>query len=162
MKVFTLVKDENSHPQLKSIWEQENNRLDMECDALDAIAWIDQFFYMTELVDEELLLVALDKWGKLLGIYPVSKGNCESCDFNLQEMATFLLLIGAKKFFTVHNHPSCYRAEPSEADISTGTHIKIVGELLTMEHLGDYVIAKDNVVWFQGKEKEEYSWEEIH
>lgn len=162
MKVFTLVEDENLHPQLKLIWGEENEHYDDLYDALDTIMWIDEFFHMTELVDEEQLLVALGKSGMLLGIYPVSKGDHESCNFNLREMATFLLLIGAKKFFTVHNHPSRYRAEPSEEDISTGALTKVVGELLTMEHLGDYVIAKDSVVWFQGNEKKEYSWEDIY
>lgn len=94
--------------------------------------------YNTILWREELLMLCLNKYGKLHGWYPVSIGGCDSTIADIRIISTVAVCSAAAKVILAHNHPAG-TLEPSIADLKTTAHVKIGLQTLGIE-LVDHII----------------------
>ena len=73
----------------------------------------------------------------------LSIGDIDSVSSCHKQTLIFCLVSGCKSFYTLHNHPSNLKANPSEADIENERQIDEISNIVGIEYKGEIVIAKD-------------------
>ena len=96
---------------------------------------------MGKLKVEHMYVLACDDEHNLLGIYQLDIGNEDYCNVNKRTLSTFLILIGAREFILIHNHPN---GSPrlSEDDLECAKEMNVLGEILEI-NLYDFCSMTD-------------------
>lgn len=105
-------------------------------------------FDADKLCEEKTWVVAYDSGMNVLGVFCLGGGLACACYVDPSAVFTRLLLLGAKSFVFVHNHPGGTR-QPSDSDKEMTERLKECGELLGCPLL-------DHIIIVGGRGKEEF------
>ena len=86
-------------------------------------------------------VLALDKNKKPIGLFEDGNGIKNKVNVQLKDIATFLLLIGAESFITIHNHPANILKDSVE-DHNTQQVVMLLANLLGINYMGEYIYTK--------------------
>ena len=99
----------------------------------------DKLIRLRFLAEENVMLVAVDTKGYVLGIFRVSQGSVDVAICNPREIFIRALLVGASRIFLIHNHPSG-DCTPSHYDIECAKKIAEIGNMIGIK-LNDFIIV---------------------
>lgn len=103
----------------------------------------DKLIRLRFLAEENVIMVAVDTKGYILGIFRVSQGTVNMATCNPREIFIRALLVGASRIFLVHNHPSG-DCTPSKYDIVCAKKIAEIGNIIGIK-LNDFlIVGKDS------------------
>lgn len=91
---------------------------------------------------EEMKVLLLNRWHRLLGIYTVSTGGVSGTVADPKLIFTAALKSNSSSIILCHNHPSG-NPQPSEADIKLTKKCKEIGVLLEIGLLDHLIITSD-------------------
>lgn len=155
MREYLIVNDDKHQPRLEKIYSSDIGECyDFEYENCKDIPSY-QSMIMDEVIYEYLIKEKkFDKLtfesnyiiafyaGELLGGFLQSKGSISSCSVFERNLFTFLLLIGADSFYSIHNHPSG-SYYPSEGDIETTEKLTTLSDLFEIAFLDSYIVSKN-------------------
>jgi len=98
-------------------------------------------YRMNEMDSERLYIVTFNYQAVPKGICLVSVGDNKTTMNCYRTIGEFLLLTGAEKFITIHNHPDCSE-EPSADDLIVATRLEQIGNMFDIEFLGSFIINR--------------------
>lgn len=98
-----------------------------------------KILHLKFLAEENIVMIAVDTKGYILGIFRVSQGTVDSTMCNPREIFIRALLVGASGIFLIHNHPSGDCA-PSACDLNCARTIEKIGKLIGIK-LTDFLIV---------------------
>lgn len=98
-----------------------------------------KMLHLKFLAEENIVMIAVDTRGYILGIFRVSQGTVDSTMCNPREIFIRALLVGASGIFVVHNHPSG-DCSPSKCDLDCANTIEKIGKLIGIR-LTDFLIV---------------------
>ena len=142
---YIICNNDDGFPELVPIRESNMDREEMDGNIMENILFLRDFTKLDIRDVETSYVMALDYIYRPLGILQLSIGDYKSCMIYSRPIATFLLLIGAKRFFVVHNHPDG-RLEASTNDITNKDMIGSMSNLLEFEFNGSYIVTKDGFI----------------
>lgn len=135
---YRLELDAERHPTL--VKEKEVSYYD---EPITEPAYIvelcDKMVRLRFLAEENVIMVAVDTKGYVLGIFRVSQGTVDMATCNPREIFIRALLVGASRIFLVHNHPSG-DCTPSKYDIECAKKLSEVGNIMGIK-LNDFIIV---------------------
>lgn len=108
----------------------------------DIIDFLNKNYYLNVSDVEHGFLIAQDFENKILGIIETNKGSSKSIAINKMNIAAFLVLIGARRFIYIHNHPDNI-SKPSNNDVEMEAVFNEIARLFDIEYIGGYVIYED-------------------
>lgn len=147
IKEYILVLDKNNHPILEEV-----NCRDWYGDTFydsEIARMMRELFNMNRLTIEQAYVVAFDHKRQIKGVYLVGQGSKSSCPVPSDSLFTFLLIIGARSFMTVHNHPSG-SVQASDGDNHTTQDMQNKGDLFDMLFLGSMIIGGNDCYVYGG------------
>lgn len=110
---------------------------------------IESIFHLSELSEENLVMLTLDTKNKVTGAYLVSTGSLNSSIVHPREVFKRALMSNASSIIIAHNHPSG-DIEPSREDISITKRLNECSKILGI-HLLDHIIIGDSYLSFKEK-----------
>ena len=137
-------------------------------DVYDMMCILDKYLNVGEMLNEHVYVLALDSLDRMLGIHMLTIGSQKN--INLDEIEKniyiFLLLLGAKSFIFVHNHPYSIgikkgNLDSSLDDIATTQKLKKAGEIIGIQLKGSYVITKEGYYNIETNEKLLFSFDDM-
>lgn len=105
------------------------------------VSIINSVFQLNCLTEENVVMLALDSKGQILGLFRVSQGTINSSFCNAREVFLRALLAGAYGIIVLHNHPSGF-CEPSKNDYEVAKKLEQAGRIVGIE-LMDFIIIGD-------------------
>ena len=115
------------------------NKPSIKC-ALDAYVVFREFFTPETIqVNEQFLVMYLNKANRVLGVYPASVGGITSSIVDLRLILSIALKTLATSIVLSHNHPSG-SLTPSKQDIDLTLKIKEAAKYLDI-HVQDHIIV---------------------
>lgn len=146
MKQFQLMLNEERLPYLQEIGEKIcEDIIVTEPYHLYEIA---QHMQMSDLAEEQIVLVTLTSSGKPTGCSVISKGTRNASMINQQGIFTRLLLLGASQFAVMHNHPSG-ETRISEDDIKCCELLKQISKIIGIDFVDFVVIGKNKYLSYR-------------
>ena len=109
---------------------------------------LNDLFYLDQLTEENVLLLAFDIRMKLIGIMTVSQGTASSTMFPVREILMKSLLMNAVNIVLVHNHPSG-DVEPSNDDLASTKRIAVASNIIGINVLDHIIIGDDKFYSFK-------------
>ena len=107
-------------------------------------------YNIDKLIYERCYCVAFDENENIIGITMISSGSNDECQVYNRIIATFLLLVDATQFIMIHNHPNGI-TEASDEDISSMHTVDMLGKMIGVEMVEDYVVTKNG--WYATRER---------
>lgn len=155
---YTIIQNKNHKLELVKTSEfyvskNEKNKTAIIGDIMNAL---NREKYISQLDNENAYVVAFDNKGISIGLYNVCIGNQKYCTFYVKNVITFLLLIGARQFIIIHNHPD-NMGYASDEDYSLKEDIFNISNLFDIYFLGSYIAFRDG--WVEIGEENYYKWE---
>jgi DNA repair protein RadC len=112
------------------------------CSALDAYNEFKQFFDPgTKSLQEQFMVMYLNRSNRVLGIYPLSKGGFTGTVADIRIILSVALRIAATSIILAHNHPSG-SLQASGKDIELTHKIKEAARLMDIKVL-DHIILTE-------------------
>lgn len=147
----------NGKYQLKAVEEFEDPEV---TGIYPAMTEFESFFQSREFAIEHSYVMTFDEHKMPTGIYCASIGDINSTGNYNRPIFLFCILIGATYFCTIHNHPKCNKAIPSDNDIANESEKEALSKMMGIDYLGEVIVAKNEfaVVNINGTEK--YPWDE--
>lgn len=143
---YVIVTDNEDNLKLninKTIKLEGISLNDLYIDDTEAVMWVmKKYFYMGNLSVEYIYVIAYDKNNLIKGIYLVSIGDAKGANSYPKEIICFLLLINAKSFILVHNHPNG-NAEISKEDFENYKYYLDLSNKINIQLTGSYIITKN-------------------
>ena len=137
---YESLVDENQRIQLK---EKQSHPVK---EPFTTIANVKEFFEeeykILEKADEYVYLVALNAANRPIGVFEISHGSQTQSLFNVREICSRVLILGAVGFLVVHNHPSG-DTTPSESDLKATGILKSACEILGLIMLDHIIIGSE-------------------
>ena len=131
---YDLVLSSQKHPKLVT-----ESVVTCNSDMLTNPQEVANFFsFLREKAEERVYVMALNTKGKGLGFSEISHGTAEKAIVSPKDIFTRLLLLGARHFVLVHNHPSG-DPQPSNEDIYLTKRVAESGKLLDVK-LTDHIV----------------------
>ena len=96
---------------------------------------------------EEMKVILLNNWHKVLGIYNVSHGGITGTVADPKLIFAAALKANALGIILAHNHPSG-NSQPSQADIGLTRKCKEIGELLDIKILDHMIMTTEGYYSF--------------
>lgn len=122
--------------------------LDVECESdvtVENLAYeiCTKHLKMDRLIEEVLYLFGYDENNELLGVSLVSKGTRNECSVITKTMVfTRVLLMEARKFVTIHNHPHSKNLGPSDDDIEFFEYLDYYAKLMKLDMMDWYIVGE--------------------
>ncbi len=153
IKEYNLIKTDKLvlKPVREIEWEADTNN------ARDIVELLCFHYDLADLTVERGYCVALDHNDKILGVCLVTSGGDHRCEMHPRTVLTFLLLIGAEKFYIVHNHPSNIMEISEDDEESTYSFVEMANNL-SIKMMDGLIIGKCS--WISILTKEEHSYYE--
>ena len=143
VKEYIIVKNQFNHPKLEEVrqyeWDGDLVYMDETCRMLNEV------FHMNKLSTETSYVVALDHAKKLKGVCQIGHGSPNEVSVPMQNIFTFLMLVGANAFVVAHNHVS-NMPESSIADNVITMKINTIAKLFDIEFIGHMIISPNGYV----------------
>lgn len=127
-----VLKEKTKHPL-----KQYFNNIEV------VLEFFEDEFQITQRAEEYVYLVALNAKNRPVGLFEVSHGGQNQSMFNIREICSKLLMVGAVGFMIVHNHPSG-DVTPSQNDLESTGMLKQACEILGLA-MQDHIIIGDKV-----------------
>jgi len=127
-----LVKDGDLHDEAKITAPGDTVKLMLE-----------KPFAMNKRCEERIYIIGLNNSKDVVGVSLISQGTDSASLLTPRLIFARLLLMGAKAFVMVHNHPSG-RVDPSSEDVQVTETIKEAGELLDTKLCDHVIIGEDD------------------
>lgn len=108
-----------------------------------------ELFNMNRLAIEQTYVIAFDHKRQIKGVYLVGQGSESTCPVPSDSLFTFLLIIGARSFMTVHNHPGG-SVQASDGEIQTTQNLQDRANLFNMLFLGSMIISENDYYVYGG------------
>ena len=151
LKQYDIFQNSENIPNL-----QEINQIDLSKLGIDDIAELDMTSDIIELVcdainiysmdSEHLYIVALGMIEGVKGIYLMGIGNTQKIfNYSCRNLILFLLLMGAKKCFTLHNHPNRVLSV-SKGDKKFDKDIRDIVSLMEIECIGNFAVTTEGYI----------------
>ena len=138
IKTYRLELDAERHPVL--IMENEDNyRVEPLDEPAKIVELCDKMMRLKYLAEENVVMIAVDTKGYILGIFKVSQGTVNSSFCNPREIYLRALVVGATAIFIVHNHPSG-DCTPSSCDYSSLKQLDEAGKMIGVR-LNDFIVV---------------------
>ena len=137
---YDLFMNKNGKPELKEI--DVFNVIEFEF-LENLVDVVNDIFDLSNCYTERVILVGTDLCNNYLGIIELFKGSSTSCSIEYYEMVLSALLMGAKRVYVIHNHPS-NTSEFSEDDIDMTIELKEKLELINITLSDHILITRDN------------------
>ena len=135
---YRLELDANRHPTL--VKESEFSCYDKPItEPAYIVELCDKLVRLRFLAEENVIMVAVDTKGYILGIFKVSQGTIDMATCTPRKIFIRALLVGASRIFLVHNHPSG-DCTPSKVDIECKERIEEIGNMIGI-NLNDFIIV---------------------
>lgn len=155
MTEYTIVQNERFKPSLRIVEEydiDESNNVGTEeiCENI-----LKSVYHLDELESEHAYLIALNNRDEIMASYHISIGDYSSCNLYSRTTAIFLLLSGAKKFLTAHNHPSGSLNSSPADDVAYGSMCAL-SNLLEIEYMDNIIVTMHG--WFSMKTNNKNNW----
>lgn len=144
IREYIVVKNEFNHPSLEEArcynWKGDLSYVSEVCRMLNEI------FKMDRLSTEMSYVVALDHAKKPKGVCQIGHGDTSEVLTSMQNVFTFLLLVGANSFYVVHNHVSDM-PEASADDKSVTFKINFLASMFeNLEFIGHMIINPNGYI----------------
>ena len=153
---YDIFQKEDGTPELRAVKEFNVSKEEYADDELlSIIRWC---LHIDEIDREEVYVLATNYNGVPLGIFHVSNGDYKGASVYHREIAVFLLLIGAKRFYLYHNHTDNV-IEPSADDINVAISLRQMGQLLDIEFVDNFILCKSG--WCGSFDSNQEMYEEI-
>ena len=143
VREFITVKNKLNHPTLQETRSYEWG-VKISCVG-DLYVMLCELFVMDRLTIERSYVIALDHANKIKGIYQVGQGDANESHTSMQNIFTFLLLVGANSFMIAHNHVSDM-PNASEADKTITAKAGIFADMFGMEFIGHMIISPNTYI----------------
>lgn len=138
----------NNLPVLKEVASYETHKTTYINSTQNVVDLLNELFFMEELGEEYMYLLALNTKGLPLGIFEVSHGNVNSCLVSGREIFLRLLLVGAVTFILIHNHPSGI-PDPSSDDTRVAKAMSESGKMMNITMSDFIIVGKDTYCSFR-------------
>lgn len=116
-----------------------------------AVQIAEMAFHLSKQAEEHLVLLGI-LTNRVIAIFDVSHGNCNSTIVSQKSIMTRLLLSGCNSFIVIHNHPSsCTKA--SKEDNMVCQKLKNMSELMDVKIL-DFIIVGELGDFFSFREEQ--------
>jgi DNA repair protein RadC len=139
---YKLVTDDYLKPVLEV--EKTYKTKQIEYEGIDDITGIFyKIIHMEKDYVERVYVVSFDSQLKITGICELCKGTNGNSSVPINELFTYLLLVGSKRFVLAHNHPGG-SPNPSEDDYKSTKAILDACGYFGFEFIDDMVIAKNS------------------
>ena len=136
-KEYILVKDKLNYPKLKEI--EEYTWYGDPSSIIDLYSILDELFFIRQLATERSYVMAFDHAKNLKGICMVGQGNPSTAPMSMQNLFTFLMLVGANSFLIIHNHISNL-PQPSEGDKFATMSAATLAAMCEIEFIGHMIV----------------------
>lgn len=125
-----VLEEKGKHPL-----KQYFNNIDI------VVEFFEDEFQITQRAEEYVYLVALNAKNRPVGVFEISHGGQTQSMFNVREICSRLLMVGAVGFMVIHNHPSG-DVNPSQNDFESTGMLKQACEILGLT-MQDHIIIGD-------------------
>mgnify|MGYP003309583392 CR=1 FL=1 len=99
-------------------------------------------FLMDRRDEERVYVIGVNSRKKVVGVSMISQGTHDASLVSTREVFMRLLMMGAKGFLMVHNHPGG-GSDPSGEDIKVTQMMKEAGRLMSINLLDHIIMAED-------------------
>ena len=138
VKTYRLELDCEKHPVL--VMENEDTYgVEPLTELSNIVELCDKMIHLRYLAEENVVMVAVDTKGYILGFFRISQGSVNSAICNPREIYIRALAIGASAIFLIHNHPSG-DCSPSVSDMNCAMKIDSAGKLIGIR-LNDFIVV---------------------
>lgn len=148
IRQYVVVKDKFNHPKLEEMncckWDGDLVYTD------EVYRMLNEVFRMNRLSTEMSYVVAFDHAKKIKGVCQIGHGNANEVPTPMQNIFTFLMLVGANAFIVAHNHVSNL-PEPSIDDKMVTMKTKTLSDMFDIEFIGHMIINPMGYVIDGGK-----------
>lgn len=125
------LKEKQSHPVKEPFTSIKNVK-----------EFFEEEYKILEKADEYVYLVALNAANRPIGVFEISHGSQTQSLFNVREICSRVLILGAVGFLVVHNHPSG-DTTPSESDLKATGILKSACGILGLIMLDHIIIGSE-------------------
>lgn len=144
IKEYRVEKEPNYGAPVLKVAHTYETRYNGEANYYQLADMLDEIFNLSYLNEEYLYVISMDTNFHIKGIYEAGHGNYSSVQVCSRELFTFLLLSGAEKFVTVHNHPNG-NLESSEGDKKWTSTMRLCANILHIEYAEHIIVTEDGV-----------------
>lgn len=152
LKIYNIIN--NPVPQLNIFKKIQVEEEDFEDDN-KIVEIMNKYIHMDKLNSEYVYALGLSYSLYPKGLLFVSKGKCDSCEVDMRDLATGLLLMGAEQFMCFHNHPGGQR-KISESDRISTRNYQNIANLLGLNFLSHIMITQGYFDYCDIIESEDY------
>lgn len=140
IKEYKIIQDKELHPKLKCIqsFNIEKSYLD---NYTEIINLFNELYQLNVCSEEYVYVIALNSDNEFLGIINISHGSQTESNVYIKTIFTFLLLVGASKYFVIHNHPNG-TPEISSFDFEITNLIESATNLFETEFVEHIIISR--------------------
>ncbi|MBC7425706.1 MAG: JAB domain-containing protein [Bacteroidia bacterium] len=136
-----MVKDEFKVAEISVSYRPAIANKPVMVSALDAYVLFKPFFNEETIsLQEDFMVMYLNKANRVLGIYPMSKGGITSTTVDIRLIFAIALTTAATGIILAHNHPSG-NLKASRADIDLTHRIKDAAKILDIALLDHLIIS---------------------
>ena len=122
------------------------------CSPLDAYNEFKKFFDPeTIALQEQFMVMYLNRANRVLGIYPLSKGGITGTVADIRIILSVALKIAATGIILAHNHPSG-SLRPSGVDIELTQKVKEAAKLMDIRVIDHLILSADGSYYSFGDE----------
>ena len=122
------------------------------CSALDAFNEFKKFFDPeTIALQEQFMVMYLNRANRVTGIYPLSKGGITGTVADIRIILSVALKIAATGIILAHNHPSG-SLRPSGTDIELTNKIADAAKLMDIKVLDHLILSGEGTFYSLGNE----------
>lgn len=151
---YILINDKDNRPKLKkerryTVHEEGIVRFSSSEAIVD---YCDKKFFMSQLTEEKLLLVATNAKNEPVALFELSRGSIRGTVCDVAGIFRRLVLTSASSFFILHNHPSG-DSEPSTDDHRMFSAIEQSSKMMGYTFVDNIIIGSGNYFSFRANEK---------
>lgn len=139
IKVYDILCNKNLKPYLKEVDNIKTNNIYLSTEEI--VEKLNKKYNYNQCQSEKVYIAAFDYECKVLGIYMVSSGGNNYCNYIQKNIFTFLLLVGAEQFIIFHNHPNG-NLKPSFGDDNAYQLTKQNAELFKIPCCDNIIVSK--------------------
>ncbi len=154
LKRYEIINNPERTVELLAV-ERFDIHYEDEVDVDEILNDMKECFSLDMLDNEHIYVVSANYYGVPTGIILVSVGDHKQSMVYTRTIGIFLLLIGAKKFLMLHNHPD-NEISSSNNDLISAADVQNLANIIGIDFLGSYVVGRDG--WCKVGEDELCEW----
>jgi DNA repair protein RadC len=116
-------------------------------ETIEFINFVNEDIKLNKYDNEHVYLITTDYYDNIIGVFLISVGDFKGCEVYPRNIATAVLLSGARKFLIMHNHPDGALLF-SESDISIVSIMKGISILLETEFINSYIFTAEGYITY--------------